>query len=274
MRVLDGLPAKLRVAANYVLRASDQIAFMTVRQLADAAGVAPATIVRLARAAGYDTFDGFRDEFRRQMLADGIAVPARAGSAAAQAGQPAACGTDSIIHAISGMLTPQFDQQIDRIGDLIVQARSVHVAGYRSAHALAHYLAYLGRTAFPKFRLVSQADTSAIDHLAHAGRGDLVIIYSFRPYSTEAVRMAQAVKAAQIDLVAITDCADSPLAAHAREYLAVPMPAIRRLQSLSAAMTASELILERSFAKLGAQADEEISNFYARVRKMRGYWEP
>ena len=59
-RLAEALPCltpELRKAGSWVLENSGEVGVSTVRQIADAAGVKPNTLVRLARAIGFAGFD-------------------------------------------------------------------------------------------------------------------------------------------------------------------------------------------------------------------------
>lgn len=61
---LPSLPTKLRTLGSYILRNIDQVAFMTVRQLAVAASVSEATIMRFVSHLGFNGYSDFLTEVR------------------------------------------------------------------------------------------------------------------------------------------------------------------------------------------------------------------
>ena len=80
-RLLDTLPSlspQLRKAARYVLDHPAEVGVSSISALAEAAGVKPNTLVRMARAVGFDGFDGFREPFREVLRAGGQNFPDRA----------------------------------------------------------------------------------------------------------------------------------------------------------------------------------------------------
>lgn len=62
--VYPNLSPQLRRAARYLIERPDEIAFTSMRQLAERADVQPATIVRLAQAIGFDGYETLREPFR------------------------------------------------------------------------------------------------------------------------------------------------------------------------------------------------------------------
>ena len=61
------MPPQLRRAATFLLENAAAISVSSMRQLADAAGVKPNTLVRMARALGFEGFEDFRRPFQEQV---------------------------------------------------------------------------------------------------------------------------------------------------------------------------------------------------------------
>lgn len=58
---LASLPPELERAAHWVVTHPVEVGLWSMRRQAQAVGVAPATMLRLARAAGHESYDDFRD---------------------------------------------------------------------------------------------------------------------------------------------------------------------------------------------------------------------
>ena len=74
----NDLTPQVRQAARHMLDRPEQVAVLSMRQLAEAAGVKPNTLVRLARAVGFDGYDDLRDPFRHEVTAPGTSYPDKA----------------------------------------------------------------------------------------------------------------------------------------------------------------------------------------------------
>ena len=64
LQALPGMSPQLRKAAGYILDNPRVVGVNSIREVAEAAGVKPNTLVRMARAAGCDGYDDFRKPFR------------------------------------------------------------------------------------------------------------------------------------------------------------------------------------------------------------------
>ena len=61
------VPVKLQRVLEYVLENPADVAFSNTRNLARNCDVSNSTVVRTAKALGFDDFKGFRELFRREL---------------------------------------------------------------------------------------------------------------------------------------------------------------------------------------------------------------
>src|SRR4030095_14993077 len=139
------LAPRLPRAARFITENPDQIALRSMREIARRADVAPATMVRLARALDFADYDDLRDVFIRRVEAAATAHAPRAQAlqqsersgpilvehlAAAQvtAAQSAAANPEA---AIAGFVRR------------LATARTVEFLGMRASHAIAFHFAYV-----------------------------------------------------------------------------------------------------------------------------------
>ncbi len=95
---MEGLPPELQRAAHWVAAHPAQVGLWSMRRQAQALGVAPATMLRLARALGYSSYEAFRQPFQQALAGNsGQAQPGlrdRAAALQAAAGDAATPGHD------------------------------------------------------------------------------------------------------------------------------------------------------------------------------------
>lgn len=272
-RAIADLSPRNRQVALYCLNHGDDIAFMTVRQIADAVRVSPATVVRMVRNLGFPSFEAFREAFRCRFRGAAIAEPVDlAEGSVSQEPEIAAIARKVIGGDLTRLFAGSLAETGPRIARRLVNADSVSVAGFRSAHAFAYYFSYLAQMAFSHFALVGHTESLLLDRLVKMSGDAVAVIFSFAPYSIEAVRFAELAAASGIDVIAVTDTPASPLVRHAIEYIEVPTGRTAHLPSLVAALAICELLLEFCIAEAGETASAEISGFEAKVRRLNGYW--
>ena len=272
-RAVAELSPRNRQVALYCLHHGDDIAFTTVRQLADAARVSPATVVRTVRDLGFTSYEAFRDAFRSRIRGAVSQEPLDlAAGGAAQGPEITALARQVIAGDLTRLFAGSLAETGPRIARRLVNADSVSVAGFRSAHAFAYYFTYLAQMAFSHFTLVGHTESLLLDWLAKMSGDAVAVIFSFAPYSIEAVRFSELAAASGIDVIAVTDTPASPLVCHAIEYLELPTSRMAHLPSMVSALAVCEMLLEFCITEAGAEAAAEISGFEARVRRLNGYW--
>lgn len=212
--LLPDLPPRLRGAARFLVEHQFEATTSSMRDLASAAQVTPATFSRLVRSLGYDGWEDMRgalvEQHRPQPFSSRVTQPGRSrqqdlpgGMLAADA---AALGTIDAgpVHAAAKALH---------------RAPRIWVAGFRSCHAVASLLDYQLRLFRPgEVRLVGATGAEDLD-IGSFRRGDVVVLTSFAPYSRAALMVRDTAHAQACPLVVITDTRLSPLAEGAAHLL-------------------------------------------------------
>lgn len=205
-------PKTLRVArfveAHYV-----DVAFMTTRQLAEAAEVSLATVVRFPRALGYKNFDALRGAIQHQVNIDltGVerlqSLPSSNTSSAALLRRIIDEETETL-----RVLAHDFSEaQFERFVDVLHSARKIIVVGFRYVMPLAQYLAYSLNKVRPDVELYTQADSTLCDRISQLDEADVILAIGFARYPADLVRFLQLARAQRRRILCITDSTLSPL---------------------------------------------------------------
>ncbi|WP_321943821.1 MurR/RpiR family transcriptional regulator [Paraburkholderia tropica] len=206
--------------ARFVLDRSDEVAFMSARQLADAVGQSDAAVVRFARAVGYDGFPHLKAALREGILERTGASGMRSQSLLPQSELEL---FDQLFEIEASLVTATAKmnsaETAASVVDRLIAARRIWVTGHGTTYSMASYIAMhlnqvLGNVAMfnidhgdlaARFREVSPADV-------FLGVGYVRYI----PYTIEILRVAKGLGA---QIVAITDSHTSPLAQLADDAL-------------------------------------------------------
>lgn len=100
--------------------------------------------------------------------------------------------------------------------ELICQAQRVHVLAQRRAFPVAGYLAYALAQLDIKTQLLDGIGGMLPDVLRQIDNDDLLLVASFKNYSTDVIAACESAHSRGVPVVAITDFALSPLKPHAR----------------------------------------------------------
>lgn len=260
----DGSPAISRLA-QWALEHPQEIAFHSVRGLAELSGSNVNTAYRLAVGLGFSGYEECRRAFQEALRTDGGFYGSRAARLSAHGG-----GTliEDLRRAAHENLDQVFsDDNAARIASAaarLLAARRIYCIGVRSCFSLAHYLAYTGGMAFENFERPLVEPGSIADTLAHASDGDLVVLITFSLYSAEVVRAHEAAVAQGVDVIAITDSYASPIAQGADVVFCLSMTGPQPLPSHGAGFA----LVEGIVAEMIARSENAVTRIAEFERKM------
>lgn len=205
-------PARRRVA-EYVLRNYQEVAFMGVAELAKAAGVSPAAVVRFATSLdfrGYPEFQRALHGIVRFELRQGDRFTA---CLDVDSGEP--LGERVIAQELQNVSRLRSDLDRASLTEAIrriARAESVVIAGFRATSTLAHYLWYNLRKVKPGVRVYANPGSVTWDEMLLSDRRSLFLLIAFPRYSQELLELAEFVRRREFSSIAITDNELSPLA--------------------------------------------------------------
>lgn len=276
----EDLSPQLRQAARYLLSHPEEVALTSMRRIAAHAGVKPSTMVRLARALGFEGFEDLREPYRQWLRGGEGAYEARVralrdrGAAghggavalvreiqAADAAALAAASGDDTVRAVTAAAAT------------LNAARRVHVLGLRSSYALAHFFHYAYGMVREDVRLVDGSGGTFIDSLRGLGPGDVLLAISFRPYTRETVLAVDIAVQAGATIIALTDSAVSPLARPASHVLLADTTTPNFFQSLVAAQSVLQQLLGAVVSGIGEDGLAAIKESERRLKQFDAYWQ-
>ncbi len=280
-RLLGTLPSlspQLRKAARFVLDNPREVGISSIGELADAAGVKPNTLVRMARAVGFEGYEGFREPFRELIRAGHQDFPDRARwlQAVAREGQHGellhkmAVGAMSNVESLFAGVTAE---AVKQAADQIVEARATYVLGVGVTHGVVRNFAYLADMALETVVAIPREGSVAMDDLARAGDGDVLVAVTFAPYRAEVVEAVRAARAQGLKVVAVTDGLSSPIALEAEHVFCVPTESPQFFTSIVALSALFETLMAFVIADASDQVVESIERFHRRRSALGVYWD-
>ncbi len=268
---------QLQKAAAFVLDHPDDVGFSSVRDLARAAGVKPNTMVRMARAAGFDGFEDFRDPFRSELKSRASPFTYRA-----QWLQDLSAGgrheplyvdiASSAFENLEQMFAANSAAEMRSMAERVVNSRQTYVIGVGANYALAHNFEYLTRMALEHVVAVPREGNSPMDDIVRAGADDVVIAITFEPYRSEVVEATDAARRQGAAVVAITDSHGSPIAVGCDHVIIAPGETPQFFPSTLAAAAALELLASFIVADADPEVVSAIERFHRRRYDLGVYW--
>jgi DNA-binding MurR/RpiR family transcriptional regulator len=250
-RALPDLPRKLGLAARYALDNPDRIAFDSMRTVATACDVASPTMLRLARALDYDSYDAFRSEFQQRFVHQGFGN--RADALRANVGFDT---KDHFSNHIAEAATLNIAQTMERLDYAAVEAFTTSVRnsnrtfilGSGSMHWMAALMESTGQMAIPGLRTDHSGSATMIETIASITAQDTALVLAFAPYARETVVAAAYASEQNAQVFALTDKPSSPLVEHADHVFFAPTESPHYYPSVVSTVVMIEILLSATVA--------------------------
>jgi DNA-binding MurR/RpiR family transcriptional regulator len=240
----EQLSDRLQRIARHALEHPDAIALDTVAAIAKQALVQPSSLIRFARAFGYDGFSDMQRVFRRHLLARSPdygqrlrAVGRRVDSQGEAAPQAVLmdfveAGIQSLQHLGSTVDPRRLEQAIAALK----AAEIIHLVAQRRSFPVAAYLAYSFSHLGCRAHLMDGVGGMLAEQGTAVGARDALVAISFPDYSPEVLQAAAEARRAGATVLAVTDGPLSPLIPHASVAFEVEEVEARGFRSLGATM--------------------------------------
>lgn len=254
----DGLSKRLQQIARYVLDEPNAVALETLAVLSERSGVQPSAIVRFAKTFGFDGATQMQRLFRDGLLSANASLGyservrefARNvdGKRVDDPGQVLTEFVEGNVLAMQHLGNSLDRGRLAEAVELISQATTVYVAGFRRSFPVASYLAYSLHQVDKKTVFIDSVGGMTRQQIHGISPDDLLLIVSYRPYAEEAVHLIDAAVDSGARLLSITDSPVSPVAKPASLVLQVKEAEIRNFRSLSTSMClAQALVISYAF---------------------------
>ncbi len=235
LAVFQKLPTNQQKVANYILQQPNELAFVTTDSLAQRLKVSKPTIVRTARSLGYDGFTDLQQECIGALHSDLSNVPKFMGELKKQTQNEAlARVVEAELQNIDETLD-HFDRTaFNGVVDLLFRADQVFTMGIGISALLSQILAYeLGQVAIHAHSIAA-GPMRFVEMLSFAKKGDVVVGFSFPPYSRETIDAAAFAKKRGAKVIAFTDTRTSPITFQAEQVVVVRTKNMLYTNSISA----------------------------------------
>lgn len=191
-----------------------------IEKMAEEARVSVATVMRFSKTFGFEGFSAFREALRKQCRSHNrgnalrlLEAPEDAMGTLAEVARRDAANTRLLFGRVDQALLEAATQRI-------LNARYRLFLGRGVSEVMAEMLAYqLTQAGLPGI-VVSPADFAT--QVGNLGAEDLLMAFSFMPYSRETVDATVFARECGVQVLAFTDAPDSPVALNADCVLQVP----------------------------------------------------
>lgn len=213
---LGGFSKSRRAIGRYILDHYDKAAYMTAARLGASVGVSESTVVRFAIGLGFVGYPELQHELREHIRVRLTALQRievtneRMGSDIVQS------VLRNDILRIKETMEKVSREAFNGAVDAILASKAVYIIGLRTASVLVSFLGCNLNLLCDNVRLLQAVSGGEMfEQLLRVGKGDVVFAISFPRYSKRVVNAVDFAKDAGAQVIALTDCADSPIARRA-----------------------------------------------------------
>lgn len=265
---MSGFSKGQRHIASYIMENYEKAAYMTAAKLGALSGVSESTVVRFAIELGFEGYPEMQKSLQEL-------VRTKLTSVQRMEVTNTLIGDSDVLDKV---LTSDIDkirqslEEIDREAfyaavDSISEAKNIYIIGVRSSSTLAGFLNYSFRMIFDNVKFIQTTSGSEMfEQIMRIGPGDVMIAISFPRYSKRIINAVEFARAHGADVVALTDSAQSPIAAYAHQLLTACSDMASFVDSLVAPLS----IINAMIVAVGRKKKEEIT---VRLHDLEVIWD-
>lgn len=276
-QVSQTMPPQLRKASAVLLQQPEDVALLSMRELASRAALPPSTFVRLSRLLGFAGYSEVRQIFADRLRHSQGVYSERAerlqnreedGSEAALLKEIFAAELRNVEQTFARNTAAA----VLRVVSAVEEAERVFLLGQRSCYPIAYFFDYVYRLFAQNTVLVEDSGGASGDRLRGIGARDLLIVASVRPYTRSTVQAAEFAAARDAAIVSITDDELSPLVRLSQETLFVEAGSPSFFHSVVSPLVLVEALLALLMSRGGAAALAALEASEKQLSVFEAYW--
>ncbi|MBZ0199876.1 MAG: MurR/RpiR family transcriptional regulator, partial [Ignavibacteriaceae bacterium] len=206
------LPKNQRKIADYFINNFDKISFQNVNEVSKATDASVASIVRFSQRIGFSGYSQLREaiaEVLKYQLSNKVIFPLLESQKLKDDILTSVANVD--IKNINDTLSIIDRENFSNAVSLILKSKRVYTAGLGISYLLAEILAYQLTQVAIDSAVLKHSHTLFHEQILFLDKSDLIITFSFPPYSKETVDAAKFAHERNIKVVSITNKDASPV---------------------------------------------------------------
>jgi DNA-binding MurR/RpiR family transcriptional regulator len=218
----DLLPNNQRKVADFVIDNFDNIPFIDVHEVAKQAGVSVASVIRFAQSVGFTGFSELRDA-----VSDSLKKHLKKNELFSLVDKSKL--ENDILTSVANMdvknindTLSNIDREIfNKVIETIVKSDRVFTAGLGISYLVAEILSYQLTQVGIDASVLKHTHTLFLEQVLYMNKKDLLICFSFPPYSRETIDVAKYAKEKGIKVISVTNKPTAPITSYSEEVLTV-----------------------------------------------------
>lgn len=275
----DSFPRQERAGASFILDNPNEVAVMSMRDLARLANVPPSTMTRLAKRAGLGGYDELRELFISSLRGQSNAYGSRAHDLLElkhRVGEHRVIEdmANNAIEHIKAMCTAGNLESISGAVKMLAGARQVYCLGMRSSFGVAFQFSHLASYFSNNVRLVEGAGESGVMSIIHqASTKDVALVCSLPSYSRRLITLTNFLHQQGVKVIAITDSVTSPTARIADAAIIVKNQSPSFFDTIVPAMLVSEILVALVSANSKLDIETAVTNAEEKLISLGEWWD-
>lgn len=245
LELVPSLPANQKKVADFLLENMELVALLPIKDVAKQAAVSEASIVRFAQLLGYKGYKELKDELSTTLK--NRLSPIEHYQLAITEKQKTPDIFKLVAHNVITNINDtikSIDLQVfSKVVDSIIVARRIYCLGMELSHQLSRLMTFLLRTYSYDAHYLSVDFLQYREQIAYMNAKDLLIAFSFSPYSRETVEAISFARERGIPSIAFTDKKTAPIREFATYCLQIKTDNIMFSNSLGAIVTVINAII-------------------------------
>ncbi|SDK32898.1 MurR/RpiR family transcriptional regulator [Lacicoccus qingdaonensis] len=210
--IKDGLPKKQRELCDFILKHFSGLGLATIKELSDQAGVGISTVMRTIKALGYDNYNDFRKDIYEGALPDESKWTLKNSIGTLSDNQNSVVKVwEESVKLLESSLDETFIQAFDAAISRIIAAGNISIIGSRPYKSAATYMGQVMGEFQSNVRTLDNDAETLFDKILHMEKGELMIVFSFEPYTSLVVNAVNEARGRGVEIILITDYDSNPL---------------------------------------------------------------
>ncbi len=244
-QILPTLASNQKKVANFFLEHIDLVALLPIKDVAQRAHVSEASIVRFAQSLGFKGYKELKEDLSTA-LKNQLSPTQHYQFAVTEKGKnpdTLKLVADNVVKNIHDTVKSVDAKVFSQIVDSIIAARRIYCLGLEISAHLSQLMTFLLRQYSYDAQYLSLDYFRYQEQIAFLKKEDLLIAFSFSPYSRETVEAIELAKRLGIRSIAFTDKKIAPIRQHATHCIQIKTDNITFSNSLGAVMTVINAII-------------------------------
>lgn len=236
LKKLSSFSKNQRKLANYVLENLQTVPLLSVNELAEKADVSTATVVRFARVLGFEGYLEMRNHLMDLLKEKLSPVDKYRATISKKNEYEDSLGkvAHQVVKNINQTLNLNPLQEFKHIVEHILEADTIYCIGMGISRHMADIMAYLLTLYMKKAIAISNDTLSFKEQIILLTKEDLIIAFSFPPYSRPTVEAAGLAHENMIPVISFTDKKTAPIVEYSTHTLIAKTDNILFTNSLGA----------------------------------------